>query len=418
MNIAEKILARAAGRKEVNPGEFIEAHVDVAMVNDITGPLAIDAFRKIGHQTVWDRERVVIVLDHQTPADSKDSAKLHSISRSFAREQGIVNFYDAGNGGICHQVMVDNGHVVPGDLIVGADSHTCTYGALGAFATGIGSTDMGAVLSSGELWLKVPESIRVEIEGELQRFVGPKDVILYVVGWLGADGAIYKAIEFSGQAIQNMSVSGRMTVCNMAIEMGAKTGIIEPDRKTIDFCRKRTSKPLVPVLSDDDAEYEGVMKLDAEGLEPQVACPSSVDNVKPVTEAVGTEIDQAFLGSCTNGRLEDLRIASLLLRGRKIHKGVRLIVIPASQRVYADALREGLIEVLVRSGAVVCNPTCGPCFGGHAGILADNEICVSSSNRNFVGRMGSRKAKVYLASPATVIASAIHGRIVDPRDYA
>ncbi len=415
MNISEKILARASGRREVSPGEIVEANVDAAMINDITGPLTIEAFRKVGVEKVWDTKKIVMVLDHQVPADSAEAAKLHKIMREFAREQGILYFYDVGFGGICHQVMVEKGHVRPGELIVGADSHTCTYGALGAFGTGIGSTEMAAVFATGRIWLKVPETIKFNVAGEFQRFVGAKDLILNIIGQIGADGAAYKAIEFDGPAIKNMDISDRMTLCNMAVEAGAKTGIINPDRKVIAYIKNRIGNPIKPLKSDEDAKYEEVIDVDVSPLEPQVACPSSVDNVKAVSEVEGTPIDQAFIGSCTNGRIEDLRLAAKIVRGKKIKEGVRFIVAPASCEIYLQALKEGLLEMLAKAGACICNPTCGACFGGHMGLLADNETCISSSNRNFIGRMGSPKAKIFLASPATVAASTLKGVITDPR---
>ena len=415
MNICEKILARASGKKEVSPGEIVEAKVDMAMVNEITGPLAIEAFHEIGIEKVWDNQRIVMVLDHQIPADSVKSAELHKIMRKFAKNQEIQHFYDVGFGGVCHQVMVEKGHVRPGELIVGADSHTCTYGALGAFGTGIGSTEMAAVFATGRIWLKVPETIKISVTGTFQKFVTAKDLILNVIGQIGADGALYKAIEFNGSTIESLSISERMTLCNMAVEAGAKTGIINPDEKTILYVRNRTHEPFKPLTSDFDAEYEKTIEIDVSGLEPQIACPHSVDNVKSASEVEGTPINQAFIGSCTNGRIEDLRLAAEIIKGRKISNGVRFLVTPASQEVYLQALREGLLETFVEAGACVCNPTCGACFGGHMGLLADGETCISSSNRNFIGRMGSPKAKIYLASPATVAASAIKGEITDPR---
>ncbi|MBS7656731.1 MAG: homoaconitase large subunit [Candidatus Bathyarchaeia archaeon] len=414
MNIAEKILAFASGKDEVKPGEIIDAKVDMAMVNEITGPLAIQAFKEIGTPKVWDRNRVVMVLDHQVPADSVKSAELHKIMRAFAKEQEIPFFYDVGYGGVCHQVMVEKGHVCPGELVVGADSHTCTYGAVGAFATGIGSTEMAGVFATGTIWLKVPSTIKVNITGKFQRFVTPKDVILYVIGKVGADGANYRAVEFTGPSIGNVSVSGRMTLCNMTVEMGAKTGLISPDKVTLEYIKDVTDKQFKILASDENASYEREVEVNLEKLGPQVACPHSVDNVKPVKDVEGTQIDQAFIGSCTNGRLEDLELAAKFLYGKKIAKNVRLIISPASQDVYMQALKRGLFEVFLKAGALVCNPTCGACFGGHMGLLAPGEVCVSASNRNFIGRMGSPEAKVYLASPATVAASAVAGKIVDP----
>ena len=415
MNIIEKILANASGKQEVSPGEIIEANIDVAMTHDLTGPLAIKSFREIGAKKVWDNNKVVVILDHLVPASSIISANLHKIVRNFAEEQNIKNFYDVGRGGVCHQVMPEQGHVRPGEVIVGSDSHTCTYGAFGAFATGIGSTELAAVFATGKLWFRVPEVIKIDVTGKFQKLVTAKDLILNIVGKIGADGAIYKGLEFGGSTIRDMSVDGRMVLCNMAVEMGAKAGIIEPDQKTLDCVNARTNKPFKPVKSDPDAIYEKVVDVDVSDLEPQVAVPHSVDNVKPVSEVEDTTVDQAFIGSCTNGRLEDLRSAARILKGKKIVRSVRLVVIPASQEIYLNAINEGLIKTFMEAGATIGNPNCGPCLGGHMGILAEGEACISTSNRNFVGRMGSTKSFVYLASPATVAASALTGKITDPR---
>jgi 3-isopropylmalate/(R)-2-methylmalate dehydratase large subunit len=344
------------------------------------------------------------------------SAGLHQIVRNFAEEQNIKNFYDVGRGGVCHQVMSEKGYVRPGEVIVGSDSHTCTYGAFGAFATGIGSTEMAAVFTTGKLWFRVPEVIKVDVEGKFQKWVTSKDMTLNIIGKIGADGAIYKGLEFGGSTIRDMTVDGRMVLSNMAVEMGAKAGLIEPDQKTLDYVNARTDKPFNPIVSDKEAEYEKVVDVDVSDLEPQVAVPHQVDNIKPVTDIEGTEINQAFIGSCTNGRLEDLQSAAKILKGKKINRNVRLIVIPASQEIYLNALSEGLIQAFMKSGATIGNPNCGPCLGGHMGILADGETCISTSNRNFIGRMGSTKSFVYLASPATVAASALTGKITDPRE--
>ncbi len=415
MNIIEKILANASGKQEVSPGEIVEANIDVAMTHDLTGPLAIKSFRKIGAKKVWNNQKVVVILDHLVPASSIISANLHKIVRNFAEEQNIKNFYDVGRGGVCHQVMPEQGHVRPGEVIVGSDSHTCTYGAFGAFATGIGSTELAAVFATGKLWFRVPEVIKVDVTGKFQKLVTAKDLTLNIVGKIGADGAIYKGLEFGGSTIRDMTIDGRMVLCNMAVEMGAKAGIIEPDQKTLNYVNARTDKPFKPVKSDPDATYEKVVDVDVSDLEPQVAVPHSVDNVKPVSEVEDTEVDQAFIGSCTNGRLEDLRSAAQILKGKKIVRSVRLVVIPASQEIYLNALNEGLIKTFMESGATIGNPNCGPCLGGHMGIMAEGEACISTSNRNFIGRMGSTKSFVYLASPATVAASALTGKITDPR---
>ena len=418
MNISEKILAKASGKNTVTSGEIVDANVDMVMVHDLTGPLAVEAFKRIGINHVWDNKKVVIILDHQVPAESVKAAELHKMLRKFAKDQGI-RLYDVGKGGICHQVMPEKGHVIPGTLIVGADSHTCTYGALGAFATGIGSTEAAAVFATGKIWLRVPEAIKINVQGRFRKYVTPKDLILTIISKVGAGGATYKSIEFAGSTIREMSMAGRMTLCNMTVEMGAKNGIIEPDEITRKFLEGRTAKPLASfenLKSDADASYEKVMDFDVTSLEPQVACPSSVDNVKPASELSGVPVEQAFIGSCTNGRIEDLRLAAQILKGKRVKNDVRTLVIPASQEVYLQALKEGLIEIFTDAGALVCGSACGPCLGGHIGLLASGEACVSTSNRNFIGRMGSTEASVYLASPATVAASAITGRITDPRE--
>ena len=418
MNISEKILAKASGKNTVTSREIVDANVDMVMVHDLTGPLAVEAFKRIGINHVWDSKKVVIILDHQVPAESVKAAELHKMLRKFAKEQGI-RLYDVGKGGICHQVMPEKGHVIPGTLMVGADSHTCTYGALGAFATGIGSTEAAAVFATGKIWLRVPETIKINVQGRFRKYVTPKDLILTIIGKVDSGGATYKSVEFAGSAIREMSMAGRMTLCNMTVEMGAKNGIIEPDEITRKFLEGRTDKPLASfenLKSDADAVYEKVMEFDVTSLESQVACPSSVDNVKPASELSGVPVEQAFIGSCTNGRIEDLRLAAQILKGKKVKNGVRALVIPASQEVYLQAVKEGLIEIFTDAGALVCGSACGPCLGGHIGLLAAGEACVSTSNRNFIGRMGSTEASVYLASPATVAASAITGRITDPRE--
>ncbi len=415
MNITEKILAKASGKQAVHPGEIVDANVDMVMVHDLTGPLAVEAFKKIGTPKVWDNKKVVVILDHQVPAESVKAAELHKTMRQFAKDQNL-QIYDVGRGGICHQVMPEKGHVVPGNVIVGADSHTCTYGAFGAFATGIGSTEAAAVFATGKIWFKVPPTIRVNVKGKFQKYVTPKDLILNVIGNLSVDGAIYRAAEFTGPTIKAMSIAGRMTVCNMAVEMGAKNGIIAPDDATREFLEGRVKEmpDFKALQSDKDAEYERTVEFDVAKMEPQVACPSSVDNVKPVSEVGDVPVEQAFIGSCTNGRLEDLRLAAQVLKGRKVKDGVRALVIPASQEVWKQANEEGLLQIFTEAGAIVCGSACGPCLGGHIGLLAAGESCVSSSNRNFIGRMGSTQANVYLASPAVVAASAVTGKITSP----
>ena len=415
MNITEKILAKASRKKTVHPGEIVDANVDMVMIHDLTGPLAVEAFRKIGTQKVWNNKKIVVILDHQVPAESIKAAELHKTMRQFAKDQNVT-FYEVGRGGICHQVMPEKGHVTPGNVIVGADSHTCTYGAFGAFATGIGSTEAAAVMATGKIWFKVPPTIKVNVKGTFQKYVTPKDLILNVIGNLGVDGAIYKAAEFTGPAIKKMSIAGRMTVCNMAVEMGTKNGIIEPDETTRKFLEGRVKAlPDFDALkSDKDSVYERTVEFDVSKLEPQVACPSSVDNVKTISEVGKVPIEQAFIGSCTNGRIEDLRLAAEIMKGKRVKDGVRALVIPASQEVYRQALTEGLMEIFTDAGVIVCGSACGPCLGGHIGLLAAGETCISTSNRNFIGRMGSTQASVYLASPATVAASAITGKLSDP----
>ena len=416
MNITEKILAKASRKNTVQPGEIVNANVDMIMVHDLTGPLAVEAFEKIRIEKVWNNQKVVVILDHQVPAESIKAAELHKTMRQFAKDQNL-RIYDVGRGGVCHQVMPEQGHVVPGTVIVGADSHTCTYGAFGAFATGIGSTEAAAVMATGKIWLKVPKAIRIDVNEKFGKYVTPKDLILNIIGKLGVDGAIYKSAEFRGRTIREMNMAGRMTICNMAVEMGAKNGIVEPDGITRKFLQDRvkTLSDFEALSSDKDAAYDQTVEFNVAELEPQLACPSSVDNVKPVSEAGNVPIDQVFIGSCTNGRIEDLRLAAQIMKGKKVKEGVRALVIPASMEVYKQALTEGLTEIFTDAGAVVCGPACGPCLGGHIGLLAAEETCISTSNRNFIGRMGSTQASVYLASPATVAASAVTGRITDPR---
>ena len=410
--MSEKILARAAGKDEVEAGDIVIANIDVAMAHDLTGPLSVESFEKIGASKVWDPSKIVIPFDHQVPADSIDSAMNHIIMRRFVETQAIENFYDV-NAGVCHQILPELGHVVPGEVIVGADSHTCTHGALGAFSTGIGSTDMAMVFSEGNLWLKVPETNRFEITGDLKDNVYAKDVILHIIGKMGADGSTYKACEFAGQTVSDMSVSDRMVLCNMAIEMGGKTGLVEPDTKTIEYVESRSKKPYNIYKTDIDSPSLEVIDIDVGDLEPQVACPHNVDNVKPVSE-VDVEIDQVFIGSCTNGRISDLRDAARILKGNRIAEGTRMLVIPASKEVYSKALDEGLIRIFVDAGALVSAPCCGPCLGGHTGIIGPGEVSLSTSNRNFKGRQGSPDGEVYLASAAVAAASALEGKIVAP----
>lgn len=413
MNIVEALLAKASDKCVVRSGEIVEANIDKVMINDITAPLAISAFQEMDGEKVWDPNRVIVVLDHLIPANDEKAAELHRTCRNFALEQA-THFYDVGRGGVCHQVMMEN-HVKPGEIIVGADSHTCTYGAVGAFATGIGSTEAAAVMLTGKLWFRVPRVLNVIVNGTLTPPVAPKDLILQIIGQVKADGATYMGVHFSGEAFRTISVHGRMTICNMVVEMGGKCGIVEPDDKVTNYMTARRLTPFTCVKGDPDAEYFDTLDFDASRIEPVVASPSSVDNVKTIPEIGDVEIDQALIGSCTNGRLEDLRIAAQIFHNRKVKKGVRALVIPASRDVYMAALKEGLIESFIKADVLVCNPACGPCYGGHLGLLTAGETCVSTTNRNFVGRMGSPKSKIYLASPATVATSAVTGKITDPR---
>jgi len=410
--ISEKILSRASG-KDAYAGDLVVAEVYAAMAHDGTALLAIEAFEEMRGEKLWNPSRVFLVLDHVAPSATEAFSKVHKRMRDFALKHE-AKFYEVGSG-ICHQLMVESGYVQPGLIIVGADSHTCTYGALGSFATGIGSTEMAAVFLSGKLWFRVPETMRVVWKGSLPYMVTPKDVILKTIGTVKADGATYRTIEFRGSAVDEMSVEGRLTLCNMAVEMGAKTGIVEPDRKTSEYLNSHGVKPEKPIVGDQDAHYAQSLDFDASELEPQVACPHRVEDAKPVSSVEGVRVDQVFLGSCTNGRIEDLRLAAEILRGKKVEKGVRMIVIPASRIVYLEALKEGLVETFVESGGMICNPGCGPCAGAHQGILAPGEVCISTSNRNFRGRMGCMDAEIYLGSPATAAATAINGEITDPR---
>ena len=415
MTMTEKILAKASGKNEVGAGEIVMANIDIAMTHDLTGPLSVESFEKIGVSEVWDPEKIVIVFDHQVPADSLDAAQNHKIMRKFVKDQKITNFYDVREG-VCHQVLPEKGHVLPGEVIVGTDSHTCTHGALGAFATGIGSTDMSMVFATGKLWFKVPETLKFNIEGTLGDHVYAKDVVLNIIGQIGADGATYRACEFGGETTQNLSVSDRMVLCNMAIEMGGKTGLVEPDQKTLDYVNARSNKSYEVLKGDEDASSLKIMDIDVSDLEPQIACPHNVDNVKGISDVEGTPIDQVFLGSCTNGRIQDLRDAAKILKGKKVSDGIRMLVIPASREVYTKALNEGLMNIFVDAGALVCNPCCGPCLGGHVGLIGPGEVSLSTSNRNFKGRQGSPEGEVYLSSAAVAAASAITGKIEDPRN--
>lgn len=410
---AEKILAVKSGKESVSPGEIVTISPDVVMSHDNTAAIS-KKFGQIGVNHVMHPEKIVIALDHCVPAATEEYALNHKEIREFVQKQGIRSFYDI-NTGVCHQVLPEKGHLLPGTLVLGADSHTTTYGAFGAFAAGIGRSEVASIWATDEIWLRVPETLKINIEGELPRGLYAKDIILCIIGNLGADGALYDAVEFSGKAVRNMSVGGRMTLCNMAAEMGAKIGYMEPDEKTIQWLASRTDKEYKIVKSDADAEFERIIDYDVSDLEPQIACPHTVDNVKPVSEVAGTRIDQALIGTCTNGRIEDLKVASDILRGKKISKGVRLLIFPASMEVFGEAMELGILQELVKSGAVIMNPGCGPCLGAHEGALAPGEVCLSTANRNFKGRMGCRDAEIYLASPATVAASSLYGEITNVR---
>jgi 3-isopropylmalate/(R)-2-methylmalate dehydratase large subunit len=410
--IAEKIFSKKAGRTIV-PGEIIEIEPDIAMSHDNTADIS-NTFYKIGVDKVARPEIHVIVLDHCSPAANQKYAENHKTVREFVRKQGIKNFFDV-NRGICHQVLVEEGFILPGTVVVGSDSHTTHYGALGAFGAGIGRSEMAVVMATGKLWLRCPETIKITLSGKLQPGVMTKDLMLHIIGTVSADGALYKCVEFHGEALGRMSFDSRMVFSNMSVEMGAKAGIVPPDDLTIEFLKNRARRSYEVVLSDADAAYEQELSFDLDDLEPQVACPHTVDNVKPVSDVAGTKINMAFLGTCCNARIEDLHVAAEMIKGRKIAEGVRFQVTPASQQVYLEAVRDGTIETLITAGAYVTNSNCGPCLGAHMGIPAPGEVVISTANRNFKGRMGCKESEVYLASPATVTAAAITGEIVDCR---
>jgi 3-isopropylmalate/(R)-2-methylmalate dehydratase large subunit len=415
LTLTEKILAAHADKKKVSPGDFINVRVDLVMANDITAPIAIREFRRLGVKRVFDPQKVVMVPDHFVPNKDVASAEQAKLMREFAREQGVI-YFEVGQMGIEHVLLPEQGLVLPGDVAIGADSHTCTYGALGAFATGMGSTDIAAAMATGDIWMKVPPTIKLIYHGSPGKWVSGKDLILYTIGDIGVDGALYSTMEFTGEAIDTLSIDGRFTMANMAIEAGAKAGIFGVDNKTQLYVKSRAQRPYLVYEPDSDTEYANVIEYDVSDIEPQVALPHSPANTKPVSQVRNIEINQAVIGSCTNGRLEDLRIAAQILKGKKVHPGVRCIIIPGSQQVYLDALVEGFIEIFIKAGAVVSTPTCGPCLGGHMGVLADGERCVSTTNRNFVGRMGSPESEIYLANPAVAAASAVAGRIASPEE--
>jgi len=413
--LAQKILARASGRGEVEPGQYVTANIDLAMMTD----QMYAVFRMLveaGIKKIWDPNKVVCLLDHYAPSPTVESAEVGKKTREVVKAFNIKNFYGE-RAGIAHQVLPERGWIVPGELIVATDSHTTTYGAFGAAGTGIGVSEMAYVLTTGTLWFKVPETIKFHMVGKLEPGVMSKDLILYIAGKYSAEVAQYKSVEFTGPVAQEMSLASRMTMSNMAVEIGAKFGFFEPDEKVTQYLTHRTDKSFDLLKADEEAIYERIYEIDVSALEPQVAVPFAVDNVKSISEVGEVRVDQAVLGSCTNGRLEDLRIAAKILEGREVHPDTRLLVIPASAEVYKEAVKEGILSVLIEAGGVICNPGCGPCFGAHMGLLASGETCVASINRNFKGRMGSPESKVYLASPATVAASAIEGKIADPRNY-
>lgn len=415
MTLAEKILARASGRERVAPDQIVVAKVDLALSHE-NADLVRKTFLDIGVPKVWDPSKIVIVFDHRIPAESEKTAATHKAVREFVAAQGISNFYDVGRGGICHQVLPEHGHVRPGMVLVGTDSHTTTHGAFGAFATGIGATEMAGVWIEGALWFKVPHTLRIEVDGEFHPWISAKDLILHLIGMLGATGADYRAVEFDGPAIRRMTVASRMVLANLSMEMGAKVAFTPVDDTLLDWLRTRVPGEVQSIAPDPGAVYERVLRLDAGAAlaEPQIACPHAVDRVQPLSALGDVPVDQAVLGSCTNGRLEDLEIAARVVAGHSVHPRTRLIVVPASQQVYREAMRLGYLETLAAAGAIINPPGCGPCVGVHQGILAAGETCVSSTNRNFLGRMGSQDSRVYLASPAVVAASAIAGRLAHP----
>ncbi|MFH1336199.1 MAG: 3-isopropylmalate dehydratase large subunit [Candidatus Zixiibacteriota bacterium] len=415
MTMAQKLLARKAGKAQTVVGEIVNVEPDLAMSHDNAG-LVIKQFRQIGQPRVWNPDKIVIPLDHRAPAESEKTAFAHKSIREFVKEQGIKNFYDIKEG-ICHQVVIEKGHILPGQLAVGTDSHTTSYGCLGALSTGIGATEMAALWATGKIWLRVPESIKIVIDGKIPKGVYAKDVILFIIGQLTVEGASYKSVEFYGETVAKMSVSERFTLCNLSMEMGAKFAMVPFDRVTQKYLSEVTSQSYEPILSDSQAVFEKKYMFYVSKLEPQVACPHNVDNVKPVGEVKGIKIDQVVLGSCTNGRLDDLEIAAKILKGKKVHPQVRMLVLPATRTIYSQAIKKGYLQTFLDAGAVILNPGCGPCLGAHEGILAAGERCVATTNRNFKGRMGSPDSEVYLSSPALAAATAIQGKIADPREF-
>ncbi len=418
MTISQKILADHAGMNEVSAGQLISAKIDIAMGNDITAPITISQFKKSGAKKVFDREKVVFVPDHFAPNKDIKSAEQCKIMKAFSQEQKLTNYYEVGQAGIEHALLPEQGIVVPGDLVVGADSHTCTYGALGAFSTGVGSTDLAAAIITGELWFKVPETIKLVYKGKLKPWVGGKDLILYTIGKMGVDGALYQAMEFTGETIDELPMDDRLTMANMAVEAGAKNGIFHPDQTTENYVKSRAKRKYRFFSSDAAAPYREIIEVDVSKIEPQVAFPHLPSNTKGINEVGRHSIDQAVIGSCTNGRLSDMRIAAEVLKGHKIASGVRLIIIPATPTIYRMAMKEGLFDIFLDAGAVISPPTCGPCLGGYMGVLAKGEKAIATTNRNFVGRMGHRESEVYLSNPAVAAASAVLGRIASPEELS
>lgn len=416
MTMTQKILATHAGLKEVKAGQFIEINLDLVLGNDITTPVAIKEFKKMGAKNVYDKEKIAIVLDHFVPNKDIKSAQQCKVSRDFSKEQDITNFFDVGQMGIEHALLPEKGLVVAGDTVIGADSHTCTYGALGAFSTGIGSTDMAAGMATGQMWLKVPKAIKFNLNGRLNKWVGGKDIILYIIGKIGVDGALYNSMEFTGEGIKELSMDDRFTIANMAIEAGGKNGIFPVDEKTIEYMNEHSYREYTIYEADEDAVYDRVIDIDLNELMPTVSFPHLPENTRPIDKIGTVKIHQVVIGSCTNGRIEDMRIAAKILKGKKIHPDVRTIIIPATQKIYKQCIQEGLAEIFIDAGAVISTPTCGPCLGGYMGILAEGERAVATTNRNFVGRMGHPGSEVYLAGPAVAAASAIKGKISNPND--
>ena len=416
MTISEKILAAHSGNKKVKPGELVNVKLDITLGNDITAPIAVKEFEKVGAKKIFDKEKVIFVLDHFTPNKDISSAAQCKMLREFAKKHDITNYYEGGLVGIEHCLLPEKGLVLPGDIVIGADSHTCTYGALGAFSTGIGSTDLAAAMITGETWFKVPEAIKFIFNGKLKKWVSGKDLILYTIGKIGVDGALYKSMEFTGDIIKSLSMEGRFPISNMAIEAGAKNGIIEPDDTTLEYVKSRAGRDYTTYQSDPDAEYSEIYEFNGEDIEPQVAFPHLPENTKPISEVGDIPIDQSVIGSCTNGWLSDLREAAEVLKGNKANSNVRLIIFPGTPTIYRQAMKEGLFDIFLDANAVISPPTCGPCLGGHMGILAEGERAIATTNRNFVGRMGHPKSEVYLSNPAVAAASAIKGRIAGPEE--